>query len=226
VGLVQEAHIRGYPGNVENGRYSALTTPFVSPDQQASPSRVALFPRVLFQQSHPHQVEQTFISPDQITVGIPDNITLRLSDNPTRNKQQLIGNVVDFATKVTRGVKGTLTNNLIHRKVDRTVIDYMQTMKLDQPLITIADGDEANETLEYCGFPQKNIYAHEVLTVIRLPEPVHEVNAWARMYKPLTDNIWDEIRRQEKDKDMKFKRVNRVGDHDVDKYWYVFRTSK
>ncbi len=124
------------------------------------------------------------------------------------------------------------------------IMDYLLKKRFDLPQFIISHGERANELLSDFGFEAK-IDDSNLLLVFQLPKPLAQFwwkgdigsqgemsekidNAaieWGRFYRELMPIIWEAQGRHENENDLDFYRINKLGEHDPKKYYYVWEIS-
>lgn len=131
------------------------------------------------------------------------------------------------------------------RQIPQKIVDYLLEKNFDLPNFIIAHGEKVQELLEEYGlYIETN--DQTLLLVFQLPKPLSQfwwkggadswgtlsedvqntVIEWGHFYRELMSVVWQEQGRHENENGLGFQRVNKVGEHDPKKYYYVWKMSE
>ncbi len=128
--------------------------------------------------------------------------------------------------------------------ISSKIIDYLMEKKFNLPQFIISQGERANGLLSDFELDGK-INDQNLLLVFQLPKPLAQFwwkgdigsqgemskkidNAaieWGRFYRELMPIVWEAQGRQENENNLDFRRINKFGQHDPKKYYYVWEIS-
>lgn len=131
------------------------------------------------------------------------------------------------------------------RQISQKIVDYLLEKNFDLPNFTIAHGEKVQELLEEYGLDIKT-NGQNLLLVFQLPKPLsqfwwkggagswgdHSVDMqdkvieWGHFYRELMPIVWEEQGRHENESGLDFNRINRVGEHNPKKYYYIWEMSE
>ncbi len=152
-----------------------------------------------------------------------------------------------FCTDLSEDLRQTFLTSLEqHRngrsKISPKVIDYLLDKSFDLPDLTIAHGKGAEGLLKEFNLNNK-IGDQYLLLVFQLPKPLAQfwwkgrlgscedssedvhgsVIEWGYFYRELMPIVWREQGYYEDEYDLGFSRINKLGEHDPKKYYYVWK---
>lgn len=131
------------------------------------------------------------------------------------------------------------------RQISQKIVDYLLEKEFNLPSFIITHGKQAEVLLEDFGLDFK-IDDKKLLLVLKLPKPLSQfwwkgggdswgdmskdvqgsVIEWGHFYRELMPIIWETQGHYENENGLTFSRVNDVGEHDPQKYYYVWEMSK
>jgi hypothetical protein len=178
----------------------------------------------------------------------PVNITVQL--DPKINKQRVM-EVTELTTDMATSCSWLYRENFLllydeyrhlHRPFDRFA-SFLKNYGFALPQIRILNGTMAKQELKKCGFPDYTIERENLLVNFQLPKPLahywdHVSNdppsgirvaekavkpiPWGDFYECLTGIPWKEIDDFEQRTGLEVCRINPVGCHDPDLYYYLW----
>ncbi len=131
------------------------------------------------------------------------------------------------------------------RQIPQKIIDYLSEKDFIFPNFIIAVREQAQKLLEEYGF-QEEINNQDLLLVFQLPKPLAKfwwkggadswggesidiedrAIEWGHFYRELLPIIWETQGRYEDEKGLDFYRINEIGEHDPEKYYYIWKMSE
>jgi hypothetical protein len=135
----------------------------------------------------------------------------------------------------------SLSQKRRERKISQKFLDFNIEKELDLPKITITNGKKAQEMLEELGFEDR-ISPENIILVFQLPKPIanfwwkgksrlntsweKETNGivleWGKIYRGLIPTVWELINKYEEEGNLEFWRINEIGEHSADEYYYIW----
>jgi len=125
-------------------------------------------------------------------------------------------------------------------KIGDKILKHIEDKKLDTPNILIAEGINAKKILFDSKFYEKmeNIDENTVLIIFQLPKKLAKnwdkggegnivkdskgVIEWGKFYRKLMDVPWAIHGKYCNEKNITLERINDIGDHDPEKYYYIW----
>lgn len=126
------------------------------------------------------------------------------------------------------------------QRIPKQIIDYLKKHDFDLPTCSIKCGEKAEEALEDFGLSS---YLEEgsFLIIFQLPKPlaqywwkggvgiwgdkskdVGDAIEWGEFYRKLMPSVWETRKFYSNEKDLEFRTINDMGQHDPKKYYYVW----
>ncbi|MDP3956166.1 MAG: hypothetical protein Q8Q18_02895 [bacterium] len=131
------------------------------------------------------------------------------------------------------------------RHLSPKILNYLLEKKFDLPSFTIANGEHAGRILTDCHMGT-HIDPQSLLLMFNLPTPLKHfwwkggnetwgndskdvggtVIEWGHFYRKLTPIIWEAQGKYENEHNLDFERINPIGMHDPEKYYYLWQITK
>ena len=131
------------------------------------------------------------------------------------------------------------------RQISQKIVDYLLEKNFDLPNFTIAYREKAQELLKERGFDVE-INDQSLLLIFQLPKPLSQfwwkggvdswgdlsedmqgaVIEWGHFYRELMPVVWEKQGYYENESALDFYRINGVGEHDPQKYYYIWEVSE
>ena len=132
-----------------------------------------------------------------------------------------------------------------HRHFSQKIVDYLLENNFDLPNFTIADKKRAYELLTEFEMDVE-IDGKNLLLVFQLPKPLAHfwwkggadswgslsedvqgtVIEWGHFYRELMPIVWQEQGRYENEEGLRFYRINDIGEHNPEKFYYIWEVSE
>lgn len=134
--------------------------------------------------------------------------------------------------------------NRERRPISPQILNYLSKKNFILPTLTIADQDNAGPLLSEYRLFGEEIKPNNFLLTFQLPKPLAKFwwkggNAWdgsaeiiddtsiewGHFYRELMPVVWSHQGCSENHKNLTFRRVNQINQHDTDKYYYIWEIS-
>ena len=183
--------------------------------------------------------------------SVASDVDIRLVSEHAPETQVLIGEVKQFGVELSETYKQEFLKILeVYRAERRAISDkivaFLEKKGFSMPRITVADHAHAAEIFSHLGFPRKHIAEDSLLIVLNLPKPLSyfwwkggedwgdvlakqvgpSVIEWGYFYRTLMPVIWERVGYYETERDLRFDRINHVGEHDPEKFYYIWEVSR
>ncbi len=132
------------------------------------------------------------------------------------------------------------------RPIDPKIIEYLIHKELIAPSFVISHGEQAQKILDEDSFDYYLLGDQRFLLVFQLPKPLAQFwwkggtdswgdagvdigdtsIEWGHFYRELMPVVWAEQGRCENELGLDFQRINSVGEHDPQRYYYMWEMSE
>jgi len=189
---------------------------------------------------------------DDLLVKVPQNIREDVNEKKLNTEtKKLLHLARNFCTDLSEEFKKTFLSLLsdymqVHSQLSEDIFSYLERKEFNLPNFIISYGKDSATLLKELDL-EGQIYNDEgLLIVFQLPKPLAQfwwkggaeswgeysedvsdiVIEWGYFYRELMPVVWEKQGYYENEEDLNFERVNNVGQHDPQKYYYVWEISK
>jgi len=175
------------------------------------------------------------------------NIDVR-AEKADRDRRSLVENARRFAVETSKHFQEAFVEVLRayqteRRKIADVIIQYIKDKKFDMPQFTVADWRHGKKFLHDAGCENFVFRDDTLLMVFNLPKPLSyfwwkggedawgdervrvvgpSVIEWGHFYRALMPVIWQQVGFEFAEGTLDFYRINAPGEHDPEKYYYIW----
>lgn len=175
-------------------------------------------------------------------------ISVYTKDKPTSKERKFLSHLVKFCQETSADFREEFYDLIEEykesgRRVSDTMLEKLSELKLDVPKFEIFVGKARNELLENLQVNESyQFQENSIVVLFNLPKPLSQywwkggaeswgsaglnvdamVMEWGHFYRELMPVIWNAIGREECNEDYRFYRINSVGQHEPQAYYYIW----
>ncbi|MFH1289525.1 MAG: hypothetical protein ABIH88_02285, partial [Patescibacteria group bacterium] len=186
-------------------------------------------------------------SQEEVEGKIPDrfNIVEHITGELSPEEDNLLGRIREFAEETSAVFEKSFSKELrSYRKEGRIsfrITDFLKEKRFKVPKFEIFDKESGELKLEELGFDYQ-IEEGSFLLLFQLPKPlaqfwskagnslwgedskdIDSVIGWGHFYRKLMPAVWKKQGFFENEKNLSFRKINDIGQHDPKEYYYLWR---